>query len=202
MLDKIVRIVFTILFAGMLLGTQATMTTSVKPVLVETGEGTVDIKVSKSNSDTLYDTLEMTGKCLTPISYENDKWYYSKTLDIADITEVTESQIKDYILSGSYTFSTETKDVNYVRLELELDGNDELNKALRVMVSGPQIGTKILSMENPVLDTSAKISKLYSQSVNIYIWYELADESCTIENINNANGVNIKIKVGAYYKDA
>lgn len=202
MLDKIVRIVFTILFAGMLLGTQATMTTSVKPVLVETGEGTVDIKVSKSNSDTLYDTLEMTGKCLTPISYENDKWYYSKTLDITDITEVTESQIKDYILSGSYTFSTETKDVNYVRLELELDGNDELNKALRVMISGPQIGTKILSMGNPVLDTSAKISKLYSQSVNIYIWYELADESCTIENINNANGVNIKIKVGAYYKDA
>lgn len=202
MLDKIVRIVFTILFAGMLLGTQATMTTSVKPVLVETGEGTVDIKVSKSNSDTLYDTMEMTGKCLTPISYENDKWYYSKTLNISDIEEVTESQIKDYILSGSYTFSTETKDVNYVRLELELDGNDELNKALRVMVSGPQIGTKILSMENPVLDTSAKISKLYSQSVNIYIWYELADESCTIENINNANGVNIKIKVGAYYKDA
>ena len=48
MLEKIVRTIFTIIIAGMLLGAQAIMSTSVKPVQVVSGSGDVDIKVAKS----------------------------------------------------------------------------------------------------------------------------------------------------------
>ena len=53
-----------------------------------------------------------------------------------------------------------------------------------------------------MIDTDSYINSNMVQSCNVYIWYELEDENCTIENINNANGTNIQIKVGAYQKDA
>lgn len=48
MLERIVRTIFTIIIAGMLLGAQAIMSTSVKPVQVVSGGGTADIKVSST----------------------------------------------------------------------------------------------------------------------------------------------------------
>ena len=54
MLEKIVRTIFTIIIAGMLLGTQAVMSTSVKPVQVVSGSGGADIRVSKSGCSTEY----------------------------------------------------------------------------------------------------------------------------------------------------
>ena len=186
MLERIVRTIFTIIIAGMLLGTQAIMSTSVKPVQVVSGGGTADIKVSKTGNSTEYSTMELSGKCLTPVHHDisTNKWYYSSQLD------------------GGYDFTTESKQDVYIRLELELDGNDELNKALRVKVSGPYLGTYVLSADNNVIDTDSYINSNMVQSCNVYIWYELEDENCTIDNINNANGTNIQIKVGAYQKDA
>lgn len=204
MLEKIVRTIFTIIIAGMLLGAQAIMSTSVKPVQVVSGSGDVDIKVAKSGYSTQYSELELSGKCLTPVHYDvsTNKWYYSNILSMESTTEYTLNQMKDYIMWGDYEFSTESKNDAYVRLELVLDGNDELNKALRVKISGPYLGTYVLSSENNVIDTESYINSDRKQPVTIYIWYELEDESCTIDNINAANGTNIQIKVGAYQKDA
>lgn len=204
MLERIVRTIFTIIIAGMLLGAQAIMSTSVKPVQVVSGSGTADIKVSKSGNSTEYSTMELSGKCLTPVHHDvpTNKWYYSSQLDMSVLEEYTLSQMNDYIMYGGYDFTTESKKDVYIRLELELDGNDELNKALRVKVSGPYLGTYVLSADNNVIDTDSYINSNMVQSCNVYIWYELEDENCTIDNINNANGTNIQIKVGAYQKDA
>lgn len=204
MLERIVRTIFTIIIAGMLLGAQAIMSTSVKPVQVVSGGGTADIKVSKSGNSTEYSTVELSGKCLTPVHHDvsTNKWYYSSQLDMSVLEEYTLSQMNDYIMYGGYDFTTESKKDVYIRLELELDGNDELNKTLRVKVSGPYLGTYVLSADNNVIDTDSYINSNMVQSCNVYIWYELEDENCTIDNINNANGTNIQIKVGAYQKDA
>ena len=204
MLEKIVRTIFTIIIAGMLLGTQAVMSTSVKPVQVVSGSGDADIKVSKSGSSTEYAQMELSGKCLTPVHHEvsTNKWYYSSQLSMDHLEEYTVSQMNDYILWGAYDFTTDSKKDVYIRLELELDGADELNKALRVKISGPYLGTYVLSADNSVIDTDSYINESVVQSCNIYIWYELEDENCTVENINSADGTNIQIKVGAYERNA
>ena len=64
MLERIVRTIFTIIIAGMLLGAQAIMSTSVKPVQVVSGGGTADIKVSKTGNSTEYSTMELSESVL------------------------------------------------------------------------------------------------------------------------------------------
>ena len=91
--------------------------------------------------------------------------------------------------------------------EIRVAGEDEINKALRVKVTfngethiyAPVSGADgNLSICTPVgTDFSTGLTKDTPSLVNIVVWYEGTDSSCTSANANTASGAGISLIVEA-----
>lgn len=188
-----------IVLVGCILGSLATLNTSVIPTQVSLINNQ-DVQVRFWNSGNPLTTVNMNGKSMLPVHEENGTFYFSPTLSMdnlnTDKTSIDENTI--------YTTREVNLDKNVsgmcLQVDLELSGDDEMNKCLRAYVKN---GSNIyyLSADEPsVVCYNIGLTKS-ARDITFAIWYELDDENCTIENINNASGTDISLKLYAYAKE-
>lgn len=182
-----------IVLTGLILGSLATLHTSVVPTQVSYTTNQ-NVKVLFENSPAPLSELTKAGKSMLPLHEENGQFKFSPTLTVGDYN--------DDIPDENLFFNTQKVKISdnidncYLQAELELTGEDEMNKALRAML---MIGNDryYLSLDNPSVLTNLLLSKT-AQTIKFYIWYELDDPNCTIENINAAQGSDVDINLYGY----
>lgn len=184
-----------LLITGLLLGSLATISTSVVPTRIEVVSNE-DTRVVVSNSSTqATSSVTVPGKSMLPLHQENGRFYFSENLSMDSLVQTDDETNR---IKGAYNV-TLSKDTNNAKLKtvLEISGEDEVNNAIRVKVDVGQ-ETAILSLANSEHTFNAVLSKTQAKQLFYNIYYELEDESCTIENLNNAEGSDITLKLYAY----
>ena len=190
---KTITITLTVL--GLILGSMATIKTSAIPTRINV-QSNEDVKILINNGGSQVSSVNFKSASMLPLHENNGILYFSPSLSLDDL--VNDNRVSENYIYGSYEFVlNKATDNCYLQVEMVLDGEDEVNSALRCMVEFKN-QHYILSPESPTaLITTAKLSKTPIAPI-FYIWYELADESCTIENLNAAEGVNITLNLYAY----
>lgn len=182
-----------VILVGCILGSLATLTVHVVPTQVS--------YVTNQNAHVYFSgqisELNIEGKSMLPVHEENGYFKFSPTLTLDDLT--TENAEDNYILVSKDITIDDTVDNCYLQADLELTGDDEMNKCLRVLVQQGK-NRYYLSQANPSVVTDIKLSK-NAVGVKFCVWYELNDPNCTIDNINSAVGTDVKIKLYANVKE-
>lgn len=197
---SVTRTLFTIIviLTGLILGSIATINTSIVPTRVQVSTN-AEVKVLIKEGTKKVSSINLTGASLLPIHVEDGKFYYSATLNMNDLI-IDNKAIENTVQTG-YDLYIDT-DIENVKLQAELvvEGNDAINHAVRVLLK--QNGTYYtLSPENPTVLVDCYLKKSQATSVQLFLYYELADESVNIDNINNAEGCNIKINFYGYIEE-
>lgn len=192
MTRKTFEIVLVIL--GIILGSLATINTSIVPtrVTVTTNQ---DAKVRIKNGGSYVDTINFTGKSTLPIHQENGVFYYSSTLSMDDLVSGTSDSSENYIYYSSEISVDKAIDNAYLQIDMEVTGDDAMNGALRIMAECGKL-RYTLSVDEPSVVTDIALATT-GKVVTFYIYYELDDADCTIDNINAAEGADVSIKLYA-----
>lgn len=135
-------------------------------------------------------------KSMLPVHEEDRKFYFSDTLSMDNLVEVTDYD-NYQLYSNDLKIDRET-DNAYLQLELVISGDDEANGALRALFRCDGQSYYLTQDEPSVLTNILLTTK--PKTFNIYVWYELDDPDCTIENLNNAEGANVRVEMYAYIK--
>lgn len=184
-----------LLITGLLLGSLATITTSVVPTRIQVvSNEDAQVKVNNSATPTTSNAV-IPGKSMLPIHQENGRFYFSDTLSMDNLVETSDETNR---IKGGFNI-TLTKDVENAKLKvvMEASGDDEVNNALRAKLDIGQ-ETTVLSLDHNEYVFNVRLSTTQVQQMFYNIFYELEDESCTIENLNNAEGSDITLKLYAY----
>lgn len=197
MTKKLFEIVLVLL--GLITGSLATIRTSIVPTQVSVVSNQ-DVKIQIDNGGQPLTSVKMTGGSFLPIHEEKGKFYFSPTLDMNDL--VSDSRVNEnYAMMNRAIYIDNDIDNCYLQAELVIEGDDELNNAIRVMIND-QYKKYYLSKENPVVLCDGKmLTSKNRSSTSFYLWYELSDESITIDNINNGQGAEVTINLYAYVKE-
>lgn len=189
MTRKVFEIILIIV--GLILGSLASIHGEVIPnrVNVVTNQ---DTQIRIKDGSQLVSDVEVGNLDILPIHYEDGIFYHSDTLSMDDLVQGDNGNYfqKNYGIS-----LTRYIDNAYLQVEFTVDGEDAINEALRLRVKyltnewvlSP--GESIL-MDKETLSTTAI-------TVILTMWYELSDESCTIDNMNAATGSNYSINLYA-----
>ena len=182
----------TLILTGLLLGSLATIRTSIVPTRIQVVSNETEVRLSNSSTQAT-SSVEIEGKSLLPLHYDNGRFYFSETLSMDNLVQTDDETNR---LKGGFNVSlTEQISNAKIKAELVLDGEDEVNSAIRVKLDYGQ-ETVVLSQENSEHIFSAYHTQTKQMFYNI--WYELEDENCTIENLNDAEGTDITIKLYVY----
>lgn len=182
-----------LIILGLILGSMASISGTIIPtrVSVITNQDT-QVRIKKGGS---YETnIEVGAMEYVPIHYENGVFYFSDTLSMDNLKEEGALNEKFH---NTYDISL-TRGIDNAHLEVELviDGEDAINDSIRAMVKY-KTETVMLSKNNPSATFETMILSTESQTISIDMWFELEDESCTIENMNAAEGSSISLNLYA-----
>lgn len=182
-----------LIILGLILGSMASISGTIIPtrVSVITNQET-QVRIKKGGS---YETnIEVGAMEYVPIHYENGVFYFSDTLSMDNLKEEGALNEKFH---NTYDISL-TRGIDNAHLEVELviEGEDAINDSLRAMVKY-KTETVMLSKNSPSATFETMILSNEDQTISIDMWYELADESCTIDNMNAAEGSSISINLYA-----
>ena len=188
-----------IVLVGCILGSLATLHTSIIPTQVDVVNNN-DVQVRFWNSGSPLTSINVAGKSMLPLHEESGTFYYSPTLSMDDLNTDSEQM--------SENLFTTTREVNLdknisnicLQVDLELSGDDEMNKAVRAYVKCGN-NRYYLSYDEPsVVCYNIGLSKS-AKEIEFTLWYELDNENCTIENINAAGGSNVQFKLYGFAKE-
>ena len=182
-----------LIILGLILGSMASISGTIIPtrVSVITNQET-QVRIKKGGS---YETnIEVGAMEYIPIHYENGVFYFSDTLSMDNLKEEGALNEKFH---NTYDISlTRATDNAHLEVELVIEGEDAINDSIRAMVKY-KTETVMLSNNSPSATFETMILSTESQTISIDMWYELEDESCTIENMNAAEGSSISINLYA-----
>lgn len=197
MTRKLFQIVIVLL--GLISTSLATLTGSIVPTRVEYVTNQ-DVKIDLLNtSGNAVSTLSMPNKSVLPLHYDN-KFYFSPTLSMDDLsTDNTNKELTDNKINAVQNIRLDKETDNaYLEVEFVVKGNDAINESLRcLIVRGTE---KHLLKPNEKISTDIKLSTS-PIPIEYTVFYELDCESTTIENINNAEGADIEIKLYVNVKE-
>ena len=182
-----------LIILGLILGSMASISGTIIPtrVSVITNQET-QVRIKKGGS---YETnIEVGAMEYIPIHYENGVFYFSDTLSMGNLKEEGALNEKFH---NTYDISlTKYIDNAHLEVELAIEGEDAINDSIRAMVKY-KTETVMLSKNSPSATFETMILSNEDQTIVIDIWYELEDPSCTIENMNAAEGSSISINLYA-----
>lgn len=183
---------------GLILASMITFTGSVVPTRIVIQDNSTTLQIVKSAQK--YSTISIGSKSMLPLHYDGNKFYYSPTISMDNLEYDSTIINENRILFNDYNIGlSKYIDNAHLQATLELSGEDEMNKALRCMIVYDN-EKKIVSLENNDIIFDGTLDST-DKTIQIYVWYELEDESVTIENINNAEGTDITLKLYAYVKE-
>lgn len=192
MLKKTFEIILIIV--GLILGSVVTMKTHLTPAHIEV-KTNQDVKVVIKDGDKVVNDIEFAGISMFPIHMKGGGFLFSPTLSMEDL--IIDARVNENRITKYYNISTD-KDVDncYLYAELELSGEDELNNAVRVTI---QQGKNIYTVKQgePILMDAFQLTTK-DRYLCFDFYYELEDPSCTIDNINNATGTDVTLKLYGY----
>lgn len=190
MTRKVFEIILIIV--GLILGSLASIHGEVIPnrVNVVTNQ---DTQIRIKDGSQLVSDVEVGNLDILPIHYEDGIFYHSDTLSMDDLVQGDGGNF----FQKSYGISlTKYIDNAYLQVEFTVDGEDAINDALRLRVKYLTNEWVLSPGESILMDKEALSTTAIT--VILTMWYELSDESCTIDNMNAANGSNYSINLYAY----
>lgn len=194
MTRKLFEIVIVLL--GCILGSLATLTTSIVPTQISVINNN-EVQVRFWNNGDPSTTVDITGKSMLPLHEADGKFYFSPTLSMEDLNTDAD-KIAENLLTVKKDVNTDKTIQNVcLQVDLELSGNDEANKCVRAYVKN---GSNIyyLSYDEPsVVCYNISLTKS-AREIEFGLWYELDNEYCTIDNLNSATGSDVQFKLYAY----
>lgn len=189
MTRKVFEIILIIV--GLILGSLASIHGEVIPnrVNVVTNQ---DVQIRIKDGSQLVSDVEVGNLDILPIHYEDGIFYHSDTLSMDDLVQGD----GDNYFQKSYGISlTKYIDNAYLQVEFTVDGDDAINEALRLRVKYLTNEWVLSPGESILMDKEALSTTAIT--VILTMWYELSDESCTIDNMNAATGSNYSINLYA-----
>jgi len=194
---KLFKIVITL--TGLIIGSLASINTQMIPTRIQVVSNENVHLVLKDNGNNV-SSVNVSGMSLLPIHVDNTGYYFSPTLSMDDLSKTDVRVSENYIFkSVDARLDTQT-DNAYLQAELLINGEDKVNKAIRCQL---RIGTNYyyLSQDEPICLTDVLLSDTKDTTIKASFYYELEDETCTIENLNNANGSDVELKLYVYVKE-
>lgn len=181
-----------LIIAGLILGSLASITTTMTAtqVIVTTNQ---DTKVKIKEDGNLVSKVTVPGKSMLPVHNKNNNMMYSPTLSVDNLTGYDNG---DNYIAKSYDVSID-KDIENAHLQVELIlSEDTMTGTVRALVNyGGEI--HILSAQDNIVTFENTITTK-SKAFGFTLYYEMEDESCTIENINASTGVDVEVNLYAY----
>lgn len=189
MTRKVFEIILVIV--GLILGSLASIHGEVIPnrVNVVTNQ---DTQIRIKDGGQLVSDVEVGNLDILPIHYENGIFYWSDTLSMDDLVQGDGGNYLQKIYDISLT---KYIDNAYLQVEFTVDGEDAINEALRLRVKYLTNEWVLSPGESILMDKEALSTTAIT--VILTMWYELSDESCTIDNMNAATGSNYSINLYA-----
>lgn len=184
-----------IIIVGIVLTSVMTINTRISPVKVNVISNE-DVKIVLKENGEEVSNIEIPNKEMLPVHNQGGYLWYSPTLSMDDLV-TTGSLVSANSITQTYDILLNKETENVVlEAHLIITGDDALNKAVRVQV---QQGTKryVLSQDNPEVITDVALTTT-GKALQIKIYYEMEDESCTFENINAAEGCDIQLELYAH----
>lgn len=182
-----------LIILGLILGSMASISGTIIPsrVSVTTNQ---DTKVRIKKGGSYESNIEVGAMEYLPVHYENGVFYFSDTLSMDNLSEQGALNEKFH---NTYDISL-TRGIDNAHLEVELviEGEDAINDSIRAMVKY-KTETVMLSKNSPSATFETMILSNEDQTISIDMWYELEDESCTIDNMNAAEGSSISLNLYA-----
>ena len=194
---KLFKIVITL--TGLIIGSLASINTQMIPTRIQVVSNEEVKLVLKDNGNNV-SGVNVSGMSLLPIHVDNTGYYFSPTLTMDDLSKTDVRVSENYIFkSVDARLDTQT-DNAYLQAELLINGEDTVNKAIRCQL---RIGNYYyyLSQDEPICLTDVLLSNTKDTTIKASFYYELEDETCTIENLNNANGSDVELKLYVYVKE-
>lgn len=191
-------ITITIIVLGLILGSVARLDTTMVGTKVNYFS-TEDVKVYINDGDNKkLGTLTLADGDLIPCHFDGNNFYKSATLTMDDLKSITDQYAYYYITKTVEVYTSKTIDNTYLQAELVVEGEDELNGAIRAIVKTDNNKKYVMSQESPTaLVTDIKLTST-PKSYIFYFYYELEDENVTIENLNASTGANVSLNLYAY----
>lgn len=188
-----------IVLVGCILGSLATLSTSIVPTQVSVKNNT-EAQVRFWNDGSPLTSLNVTGKSILPIHESNGTFQFSPTLSMDDLNTDSDSISENILVVTKEVNLDKNIDNVCLQVDLSLSGDDEMNKCIRVYVKNGN-NRYYLSYDQPsVVCYNINLSKS-AREIEFGVWYELDNENCTIDNINAATGTDIDFKLYAYVKE-
>ena len=170
-----------LIIVGIILGSVARINTTLTPqrVIVSTNE---DVNVVSSINWNGYEFL--------PVHQDNGVLYFSPTLSMDDL--VSDSRASENYWFNNFSYRINKKVDNcYLTVGLVAEGEDAIKDSIRLMV---QYGKDIYVVKpGETVDTNIPLDTT-KKAIQCSVYYELEDPSCTIDNINAAQGTSISLE--------
>lgn len=183
-----------LIIVGLILGSMARINTHLTPAHIDV-KTNQDVRVLIKDNDKQVNEIEFEGISMIPIHMTGGAFLFSPTLSMDDL--ISDARVNENRITKYYNISVD-KDVDncYLYAELELSGEDELNNAVRVTI---QQGKNIYTVKHgePILMDAFQLTTK-DRYLCFDFYYELEDPSCTIDNINNATGTDVTLKLYGY----
>lgn len=179
-----------LVLVGLIIGSLASISTNMIPSRVEVISNQ-DVHVKFYNMGSFLSSVTMNSGSILPVHYTGTAFYFSPTLSMDDLTK--DGATDNTITSVRQVMIDKATENAYLQCQLEITGDDAVNDAIRVaVISGTH--RYLLSPDEPTVLTDVKLGTS-AISVQFVFFYELDDESITIDNINNAEGSNVKVNL-------
>lgn len=178
---------------GIILGSIAQLSGTIIPsrISVITNQ---DTKIQIKKGGSYVSNIELGAMEYLPVHFENGVFYFSNTMEMDNLSE--DGALNERFQTTYDISLTRATDNAHLEVELEIDGEDAVNDSIRARVKY-KTEEIILSKLNPSGTFDTMLLTTEPQTIIVSIWYELEDESCTIENINAAEGSNISLNLYA-----
>ena len=182
-----------LIILGLILGSMASLSGTIIPTRVSVITNQ-DTKVRIKQGGSYVSEIEIGAMEYIPIHYENGVFYFSDTLSMDNLKE--EGALNEKFHNTYGISLTKYIDNAHLEVELAIEGEDAINDSIRAMVKY-KTETVMLSKNSPSATFETMILSNEDQTISIDMWYELEDESCTIENMNAAEGSSISLNLYA-----
>lgn len=186
-----------IILLGLIVGSLATIDIGVIPTQISYITNQDAHVVIKGAGGSYFSTSFKNTMSLLPVHEENGRFYFSSTLSTDDLEEITD--FSNYQYYSSELKLDKATDNAYLQVDVDFEGTDEANKALKVLFRCDN-KDYYLDTETPSVITDVLLTTK-PKAFNVYVWYELTDEDCTVDNLNAATGTNVKVEMYAYVKE-
>lgn len=186
-----------LIIVGLILGSVARINTTLTPqrVIVSTNE---DVKVEIWDGAKFVSSIDLNGYEFLPVHQDNGVFYFSPTLSMDDLVSDSRASENYWFNNFSYRIN-KSVDNCYLTVGLVTEGEDAIKDSIRLMV---QYGKDIYVVKpGETVDTNIPLDTT-KKAIQCSVYYELEDPSCTIENINAAQGTSISLEFYANVRES